>query len=80
MYLRKTCRKTTNSAHHKTKVILYILEVGIFFYFIKFTLARAALYQSIFLDVQHLANFADMQFRQIIRLACERIHPENQYQ
>lgn len=53
---------------------------GDFFYFIKFTLARAALYQSIFLDVQHLANFADMQFRQIIRQACERIHPENQCQ
>lgn len=36
MYLRKTCIETTNSAHHKIKVILYILEVGIFFF--KFTL------------------------------------------
>ena len=81
MYLRKTCRKTTNSAHHKTKVILYILEVGIFLFhqiYLNTHLVLqkntntedwkcvTAFYQSIFLDVQHLANFADMQFRQTI--------------
>ncbi len=43
MYLRKTCIETTNSVHHKTKVILYILEVGIF-YFIKFTLGYTSCY------------------------------------
>ncbi len=43
MYLRKTCIETINSVHHKTKVILYILEVGIF-YFIKFTLGDTSCY------------------------------------
>ena len=46
MYLRKTCIETTNSVHHKTKVILYILEVGIF-YFIKFTLGYISCYKKI---------------------------------
>lgn len=66
MYLRKTCRKTTNSAHHKTKVILYILEVGIFLFHQIYLSTRRPLSIHFFLDVQHLANFADMQFRQTI--------------